>query len=79
MGALFTGMKFEGALGTLTNRVTDGLQQRSTLRAARNGPRTGHLNGARPECFFLDRPLCRFSPFGFLPRILVPALSVFPV
>jgi len=78
--ALFAGVEIESTLRTLRDRVGQILQQRAALRATRDGARSWHVDGARPEgvLFFRGRGLLELflrSSTG----ILVSALAIFAV
>src|SRR5439155_6873485 len=50
------------------------------LRAAGNGARPGHLQGARAEGVVFPRRLfCRLLTRAFIATVLVAALAVFPI
>jgi hypothetical protein len=55
--ALLAGMKFETALGTLSDWIRKRIQQRAALSTACDVVRARHLQRARPEGFFLGRPV----------------------
>jgi len=52
MLALFAGVQGEAALGALSDRIGQILQQRSALGAAGDGSGTGHVEGTRSESVF---------------------------
>src|SRR5438874_12365294 len=73
-------MQFEAALGALPCRIGECLKQSAALRAAGNGARPGHLQGARAEGVVFPRRLfCRLLTRGFIATVLVAALSVFSI
>lgn len=80
MFALFAGMKIEPALRTLPGRGREIRQQRAAFRAARDGPRSRHVDGTRPErvLSFWRRGLLRLF-FRATTGILIPVLPVFSV
>jgi hypothetical protein len=78
--ALFAGVQSEGTLRALPDRVGEILQQRAAFRTARDGPRSRHVDRARPEgvLFFRGRWLIELflrSRTG----ILVSALPILAV
>jgi len=73
-------MQFEAALGALPCRIGECLKQSAALRAAGNGARPGHLQGARAEGVVFPRGLfCRLLTRAFIATVLVAALAVFPI
>src|ERR1019366_1963301 len=78
--ALFAGVQSEAALRALPDRVGEILQQRAAFRTARDGPRSRHVDRARPEgvFFFWGRWLLELF-YRSRTGILVSALPILGV
>jgi hypothetical protein len=76
VSALLAGMKFETALGTSSDRIRKRIQQRATLSATGYVMRARHLQRARPEGFFLGRPISGLPRTITLPLAFLAATTV---
>ncbi len=82
MLALLAGVKSETAFRTLANRLSQILQERSTLGAARYGASPGHVEGPGAEGIFSFGSSRSFavpllSVTGAVTRVFITALAVF--
>src|SRR5437660_12756609 len=73
-------MQFEAALGALPCRIGECLKQSAELRAAGNGARPGHLQGARAaDGDFPRRHFCRLLRGALTATVLGAPWAVVPV